>query len=495
MKKISDFFLSDQLDWSLFLKRALLFSAFCHILAACLSIGHHHPDEHFMILEHINFKMGLTPESVLTWEYPLKMRPFIQTGFFYLIIKYLVLIGFSNPFFFEIILRIISSLAGLYAIYLFIKWSVPFIISDKLKRLYTFSFCAFALLPYIHARISAEAVGGSLFFIGLFHLLNSFRNKSLMKASLATFIIGISFFVRFQLGFMIAGLYLWLLFIERIKLSHLLLMVIPLFLAFAICILADYWGYGSFTLTPWNYFEANIIHDKAAGWGVHPWWYYFYLSLIKGLPPISLFFIGGTLFYWYKMPKDLMIWVTLPFFILHSVVGHKEMRFLYPMVICLPFFAFYSYEAIATRFGSWKKIRSWAFKITMVLNLLVMAFISFKPANFAVVFFWHINQNYKNLELYSLARDPYQVVAQQVYFYRPENYKLHKVGTFKKLEEAIEKQPLLFFYEKNTLPQEQKGITAKCSMVYQSIPEWIKHFNFTNWMSRSRIWSLYECKK
>jgi len=36
---------------------------------------------------------------------------------------------------------------------------------------------------------------------------------------------------------------------------------------------------------------------------------------------------------WVRYPRHILTWTTLPFFIFHSLVGHKELRYLFPIVL------------------------------------------------------------------------------------------------------------------------------------------------------------------
>jgi phosphatidylinositol glycan class B len=103
----------------------------------------------------------------------------------------------------------------------------------------------------------------------------------------------------------------------------------------AFCIYLDYWFYDELVLTPYNYFFANIVENRAAGWGTSPWWYYIIQFFLQSVPPISLllflFFCIGL----HKKRAHVFTWCLVPFLLAHFVVAHKEMRFMFPML--LPF--------------------------------------------------------------------------------------------------------------------------------------------------------------
>jgi phosphatidylinositol glycan class B len=36
---------------------------------------------------------------------------------------------------------------------------------------------------------------------------------------------------------------------------------------------------------------------------------------------------------------------------------------------------------------------------------------------------------------------------------------------------------------------------TNCESIFLAYPEWLLHFNIGNWLSRSRVWSLFRCTK
>jgi hypothetical protein len=69
----------------------------------------------------------------------------------------------------------------------------------------------------------------------------------------------------------------------------------------------------------------NIAQKKAAHFGVSPW--YFYVKwLIKRLGPLVLLAIIGA------RRSPLLSWLVVVIILSHSVIGHKEYRFIYPVI-------------------------------------------------------------------------------------------------------------------------------------------------------------------
>src|SRR5262249_18445516 len=151
----------------------------------------------------------------------------------------------------------------------------------------------------VHARTSSENWAGSFFFLGL-ALLESqtFWSTSGSRAVAlgAGLVWGVAFQCRYQIAFALFGAvawYAWRGYLGPCFILRWFPVVGGFALATAVGAVADRWGYGEWTLTPWHYFAVNILQSKASEWGVSPWWDYFWLVAVRGGPPISLVVLGG----------------------------------------------------------------------------------------------------------------------------------------------------------------------------------------------------------
>jgi GPI mannosyltransferase 3 len=84
-------------------------SAALLFLSAVFSLGHHHFDEHFQILEFAGLKLGLTSIEQLPWEYEAQMRSTIQPLMVVLFYKCFALFVEPSPFFLAFFLRLLSA--------------------------------------------------------------------------------------------------------------------------------------------------------------------------------------------------------------------------------------------------------------------------------------------------------------------------------------------------------------------------------------------------
>lgn len=95
------------------------------VMAAYFSVGFHHPDEHFQILEFANYKLGNSPASDLPWEFNAEIRQALPVAIVVCVYRFFEIFGLENPFFIAFVLRLIVVLAG---------WFVLVAFSKKLKN-------------------------------------------------------------------------------------------------------------------------------------------------------------------------------------------------------------------------------------------------------------------------------------------------------------------------------------------------------------------------
>jgi phosphatidylinositol glycan class B len=60
-------------DWTRTFVIALAFAFILHLLAAIFSVGFYHTDEHFQILEFLNYKLGRSTGAELAVEFGQRM--------------------------------------------------------------------------------------------------------------------------------------------------------------------------------------------------------------------------------------------------------------------------------------------------------------------------------------------------------------------------------------------------------------------------------------
>ena len=241
-------------------------------------------------MEFAGLKLGLTEKANLPWEYAAQMRPAIQPMMVFVAHKILGLINIDSPFTISFLLRLFTAALSFLSIHLLIKAFIDTIQGDKLKL--SFILLSFFLWfsVYNSVRFSSENLAGRVFVIA-FALFFIWKNLSKKQYFAIGLLLGLSFLFRYQNAFLMVGFLAWIFFINKSNFSEMLLIAAGIVAMFGVGILIDHWFYNEWVLTSWKYFEQNILLNKAAEFGVEPWYYYFAQIVSAGIPPFSLLFV------------------------------------------------------------------------------------------------------------------------------------------------------------------------------------------------------------
>jgi phosphatidylinositol glycan class B len=314
-----------------------------------------------------------------------------------------------------------------------------------------------------------------------------FTEKQFKKNGLiAGFLLGLSFLSRFQMVFAIAPLWFWFVFYKREK-SFLITSALGIILAIILGGAIDYWGYGNFCFPLWEYFKANILGGamQATGNAYPPYWYLRW-AFLRGIPPVSLFFILGMLFVWIKKIRHPLTWMTLPFFIFHSLISHKEMRFIFFICIMSPIALGLLLEAYEVHFKKYKK----AYGALAVMNLSLLFYVSLRPSNPAINFYSFISQHPEISSISVFDENPYTMLGLKLNFYQNDvpNLVMNVEANpdFSKLTNGY------YFFTKGEW-MAQANALPNCKLIYSAYPAWVLNYNYFNWIKKSRFWSLFNC--
>ncbi len=135
---------------------------------------------------------------------------------------------------------------------------------------------------------------------------------------------GMAFEFRFQIAFAVMGVMGWILFRSaeswRSAIGKLALMGVGVAVPIVVGTLIDRWGYGEWTIVPWNYFHKDVLEGRPSLDGTQPFWWYLVGINSHLLAPITLVWTIATLVSWIRHPRHIITWATLLFFIAHSGV-------------------------------------------------------------------------------------------------------------------------------------------------------------------------------
>jgi len=477
------------------MKKILILSVLFHIVASIFSTGFHHFDEQFQIYEFLNYKLEKSPSSDLPWEFREMVRPWFQVYIYWFVTKASNLIGIINPFSLAFIFRLLTSLFGVFALYTLIPHIKNWIKDEKYQTL-TFALLNFSwFIPYIQTRTNAESVSASFFIIGFSYFLDltkSVKNKESYYALLSGLFLGASYAARYQLALMVAFLWFWGIFSKKVSYKALTLSAFTIAIGIIGSVAIDYLGYGKWTFAPQNLFTSNFTDGRLEGTGLSPWWYYFKKTFLNGIPLISGPIILATLLGWKKFWRHPLTWATLPIIIFHTIIGHKELRYIFPVIILAPLYVGLLINEYSDKFTVlWSK--GWArnlIKFTVGLNFLILVISIFRPANPAVNFYKFIYDNDKISTIKTTVENPFTMLGLNINFYKKENLQVQEIKDYKKYITKGSDTYLFFNKGRHVLAMENE---PNCKSVYMAYPRWSLNFNVGNWISRSRVWSLYYC--
>ncbi len=81
-----------------------------------------------------------------------------------------------------------------------------------------------------------------------------------------------------------------------------------------------------------NVAQVDFFLDGTLSWSEDyaPWIFKY------AIPPIGLCILVAFGLLLWKKPKHVLVWCIAPFILAHTFIGHKEVRFLYPLVDLVP---------------------------------------------------------------------------------------------------------------------------------------------------------------
>ena len=516
------------------LNRLFILSFCClfvtYILSAIYSVGYYYADEHWQILEFVNYKLGTGIPSDLAWEYHSSMRPGFQPFITYYFIKLANYIGIENRFIILTLLRFLSGFLSFTILFLFFNFYYKQINNVYFKKVLLLFSITLWFLPFYGVRFASENLTAILFWGGVYLFLT--KKLDLKISSLIGILFGFAFEIRYQTGFLIFGFYLWWWIYSlrgRITLS-LFLSCFCVLLTIALSSLTfDYWLYNKIVFAPFNYFYENLFLNKVSNFGEES----VLIFLLEGaqafILPFGLFIIIFLLYILYVCRSHIFTWCIIPFLVIHSCISHKELRFLFPLIIILPsilalFFIYVEKNNIYTHKVSQflnNKIFIRCFKIWFVINFILLINKSFLPAHVDYSlqnhFYNQVTQLQTNAYLLVYGRSrPYKISFDSYLtktFYKPKNLIEKIIDENDELKSAIHilnewKQqgikdfywlfPHTHFYLGNQKPMPKLywalEFDKKCKLEYSFLENIFIKFNLYRYVRWPKdMLSLYKC--
>lgn len=457
------------------------------VTTAYFSIGFFHGDEHFQLLEFANYLSGKTPVDHLAWEFNSQIRPSFQVWIAHFAIEGGGLVD-ANPFQIAFLLRLLTATL---TFFVFRSWYrlTREVVQENLWGWYQ-GFLYFAwFIPFIFVRYSSETWSALFIMWGIILTLKSEKKQALFYAGLC---FGISFICRFQSAILIGGFVLWLMLFGKANASQLLKIILPTIAIVLFGIILDSQFYGELVFTAYKYFDMNLIQGKAATFGTTPW--HFYITDILNR---TQFFYGvlmliGLLYFTVRHWKSYITWVVIPFILIHLLIGHKESRFLFPVVAFIPIMLIVFGDEVIFKKSDRPGLRKLLLIVFWIFNvptLIGAVFYSSKPIIEVMEKIEQISSN-GPVNLYYIESNPYNQNSLPLDFYQKEsNVKLIKINSPKEVPKK-DKNAILFCQRK--AKNSTYEIDSKWNVIYQDLPVWLTNINFNHWVDRTTISTLYD---
>ncbi|KAI3747923.1 hypothetical protein L6452_10662 [Arctium lappa] len=310
------------------------------------------PDEHWQALEvahRITFGYGH-----LTWEWTKGIRSYLHPMIFAVLYKVLSVLHLDTPLFMIKAPRLLQSFLSAFGdLYMFKLSHVLYgghVAQWALFSQLTNWFMFYCITRTLSNSLETVLTAVSLYYWPCLRVYSSndppvSRTWALVAAAIACAIRPTSAIIWVYVGLME-------LYASCNKLKFIFLEVVPIgSIVLGLTFLLDRSMYGSWVLVPLNFLKFNFLSSGGDYYGTHPWHWYFtqgFTVMIFTFLPFMV--VGITQSKHWKL-SGLILWVLG----LYSVLGHKEFRFVLPVLPIALTFSGYSLAMLSQQYSSGKK--------------------------------------------------------------------------------------------------------------------------------------------
>lgn len=316
-----------------FHRNVFLIAVVVYLITAWNSSGFHSADEHFQIIAFAQWKMGVLPAEHLPWEFAAQIRSSFQPWIAVATFKCAALIGIHDPFTQAFLLRAFTALLALFAMRRFMQ---VMMVRYPLAEQRAFILLSYALwfIPFLSVRFSSEG-WSAIFLLRSITALLSPGSKT-RNGAVAGLYAGIAMLCRPPVALIMLTLVAWSRFVRRDPPRVVVNMLVAASGVLVFGLLVDTAFYGHFAPTTWNYVTLGLVGDPARRFDELPWYYYPPWIVKYAIPPIGATILLAFVLVLWKRPSHLIVWCALPYIVVHSIIAHKELRFLYPLALLVP---------------------------------------------------------------------------------------------------------------------------------------------------------------
>lgn len=397
-----------------------------HVAVAVLAVNPWHPDEHFQILEFAWARAGHAPLEALPWEFAARIRPALQPVLAMGVLGGLRAVGVTSPFAWILVLRLATLALALAVLLGVVGRAAPGLDPGPRRVLWLGAFLLW-FAPLLLFRFTSENLAGILFVAALARLDGggggdgeaddgpggAGRSRGGLVGDLLTgALLGLAFVVRFQMAFAVGAVLAWVALRGAGAARRALALTAAAAGVVAMATLVDAWFYGEPVLTPWRYFQVNLLEGTARSFGTSPWYAYLLWAPLWMAPPLGIVVAALVVAGMAARPASPWTWSLAAFVVGHSFVAHKELRFLFPLLYLVPVL----YAWGAQRWGSVLSGRRWVrWGVALVLaqNALLLAALPTPTAHHGrevdghyVLWLWRTAEAHPGETVYVLTDEP-----------------------------------------------------------------------------------------
>jgi hypothetical protein len=283
-----------------------------------------YPDEIFQSVEQAHrlvYGNGLVP-----WEFVYGTRSWFLPGVIAGLMEFARLFGAGPAYYLPIVGVALATLGASSALCAFL-WGHRFYgyWGGILAGVFT---AMWIDLAYFGPRPLSEVVAAHVLVIGLYLMAPGYVVSNWRRLASAGFLLGLAAMLRIQLAPAVALIVLWPAEGWRRNLAPLALGGFAVFLLFGALDWAT-WSY------PWESLYRNLALNLYYGisgqWGVEPWYFYAGVIITYWTPIFAAAVLVLAYFGAYREKRIVL--AALAVFVVHSLVGHKEFRFIYPAIL------------------------------------------------------------------------------------------------------------------------------------------------------------------
>jgi phosphatidylinositol glycan class B len=169
----------------------------------------------------------------------------------------------------------------------------------------------------------------------MFHRGTSIQSSGVKSLAFSGIFWGLAFESRYLIGICAVVLFTWIIFYQKNNRKSILPIIAGGSFILLLSLFTDSWLYGSFTFPPLNYFRETLMKSEDM-FGVSPWYDYIVQSQNWFGFPFGILIIGVFFLSIIKLWKSPFFWILFSFVLFHNLLGHKEIRFLFPVFYLIP---------------------------------------------------------------------------------------------------------------------------------------------------------------